>query len=52
MYLNTFVFNDQMFFKKFLKSLLDIFLKNKKSNLYLKKIIIYKKILKKLTSTK
>lgn len=51
-YLNTFVFNDLTFYKKLLKSLLDIFLKNKKSNLYLKKIIIYKKILKKLTITK
>jgi hypothetical protein len=51
-YLNTFTFNDQNFYKKLLKSLLDIFLKNKKSNLYLKKIIIYKKILKKITNTK
>lgn len=48
LYLNTFLFNDKKFFMKFFKSLLDIFLKNKKSNLYLKKIIIYKKIFKKL----
>ena len=49
LYLNTSVYNDKVLEKKIIKSLIDIFLKNKKSNLYLKKIIINKKIFKKIS---